>query len=144
MDPWKRRFLLETIISRFHVNFWGCNIFQMGWFNHQPVTLGRIGGIKHDFHDTAKAIWSWSISASRRNWKKGRPELSQWTLVKKRHMTYSLEVQRSLKEWVFTKDYCFSRDLFHQQFQGTIILMVLDFQGICLFQDSVTSLFYGF
>ncbi len=22
--PWKRRFLLETIISRFHVNFWGC------------------------------------------------------------------------------------------------------------------------
>ncbi len=24
MDPWKRRFLLETIISRFHVNFWGC------------------------------------------------------------------------------------------------------------------------
>ncbi len=25
MDPWKRRFLLETMISRFHVNFWGCN-----------------------------------------------------------------------------------------------------------------------
>ena len=24
MDPWKRRLLLETIISRFHVNFWGC------------------------------------------------------------------------------------------------------------------------
>ena len=24
MDPWKRRFLLETTISRFHVNFWGC------------------------------------------------------------------------------------------------------------------------
>ena len=24
MDPWKRRFLLETIISRFHVNFGGC------------------------------------------------------------------------------------------------------------------------
>ena len=23
MDPWKR-LLLETIISRFHVNFWGC------------------------------------------------------------------------------------------------------------------------
>ena len=23
--PWKRRFLLETIISRFHVNFWGCS-----------------------------------------------------------------------------------------------------------------------
>ena len=25
MDPCKRRFLLETIISRFHVNFWGCS-----------------------------------------------------------------------------------------------------------------------
>ena len=25
MDPWKRRFLLETTISRFHVNFWGCS-----------------------------------------------------------------------------------------------------------------------
>ena len=24
MDPWKRRFLLRTIISRFHVNFLGC------------------------------------------------------------------------------------------------------------------------
>ena len=26
MDPWKRRFLLETTISRFHVNFWGCGL----------------------------------------------------------------------------------------------------------------------
>ena len=25
MDPWKRRFLLETTISRFHVNFWEGN-----------------------------------------------------------------------------------------------------------------------
>ncbi len=29
MDPWKRRFLLETIISRFHVNFWGCTTRQI-------------------------------------------------------------------------------------------------------------------
>ena len=34
MDPWKRRFLLETIIFRFHVCFGGCryrigyNLFQ--------------------------------------------------------------------------------------------------------------------
>ncbi len=27
MDPWKRRFLLETTISRFHVNFWGCRCY---------------------------------------------------------------------------------------------------------------------
>ena len=26
----------------------------------------------------SKAIWSWSILASRRNWKKGRPEPSRW------------------------------------------------------------------
>ena len=29
MDPWKRRFLLETTISRFHVNFWGCICIYM-------------------------------------------------------------------------------------------------------------------
>ncbi len=33
MDPWKRRFLLETIISRFHVNFWGCMIIWE-WFGN--------------------------------------------------------------------------------------------------------------
>ena len=32
MDPWKRRFLLETIISRFHVNFWGCSSQIPGLF----------------------------------------------------------------------------------------------------------------
>ena len=26
--PWKRRFLLETIIVRFHVKLWGCNIIM--------------------------------------------------------------------------------------------------------------------
>ena len=29
MDPWKRRFLLETTIYRFHVNFWGCKCFSL-------------------------------------------------------------------------------------------------------------------
>ena len=29
--PWKRRFLLETIISRFYVNFWGCNFPGCSW-----------------------------------------------------------------------------------------------------------------
>ena len=33
MDPWKRRFLLETIISRFHVNFWGCT---------QPIKTSKL------------------------------------------------------------------------------------------------------
>ena len=26
INSWKRRFLLETIIFRFHVNLWGCNL----------------------------------------------------------------------------------------------------------------------
>ncbi len=31
-DPWKRRFLLETIISRFDVNFLGCNfLLDLFW-----------------------------------------------------------------------------------------------------------------
>ncbi len=36
-----------------------------------------------------------------------------------RFQNLPLEVQRPLKEWVFTKDHYFSRDLLHQQFQGT-------------------------
>ena len=42
MDPWKRRFLLETIISRFHVNFWGCIFSMVGirpWKSTIPVCL---------------------------------------------------------------------------------------------------------
>ena len=39
-----------------------------------------------------------------------------------------LGVQRLLIQWPFRKDHCFTRDL-HQQFQGTIILMVFDLQG---------------
>ncbi len=41
---------------------------------------------------------------------------------------YTLGVQRLLIQWSFRKDHCFTRDL-HQQFQGTIILMVFDLQG---------------
>ncbi len=40
----------------------------------------------------------------------------------------ALGVQRLLIQWSFRKDHCFTRDL-HQQFQGTIILMVFDLQG---------------
>ena len=35
MDPLKRIFLLETIISRFHVNFWGC-IYNLSFFCLYP------------------------------------------------------------------------------------------------------------
>ncbi len=42
MDPWKRRFLLETIIFRFHVNFWGCISGQfVPCHNQQPLWLGE-------------------------------------------------------------------------------------------------------
>ena len=41
---------------------------------------------------------------------------------------YSLEVQRPLRKWVFTKDYFFKGNLNHPKL-GTIILIVFDFQG---------------
>ena len=39
MDPWKRRFLLETSISRFNVNFWGCNFDLWVRFNLKKPML---------------------------------------------------------------------------------------------------------
>ena len=33
-------------------------------------------------------------------------------------------------EWFLRKDYCFSKGLLHQQFQGTIILIVFGLQGL--------------
>ena len=50
MDPWKRRFLLETTISKFHVNFWGCIsicLFQLlrpilRWTPRRPDRPGRV------------------------------------------------------------------------------------------------------
>ena len=41
MDPWKRRFLLETIISRFHVNFWGCMMLDAKCFRI-PVSMSYV------------------------------------------------------------------------------------------------------
>ena len=41
MDPWKRRFLLETIISRFHVNFWGCTLPETNHFAPEKWMVGR-------------------------------------------------------------------------------------------------------
>ena len=45
---------------------------------------------------------------------------------------YTLEVQRTLKEWVFTKDY-FQVGNFNHQKLGTIIFIVFDFQGIYIY-----------
>ena len=51
MDPWKRRFLLETIISRFHVCFRGCIFFwhlqiESTWMSRFHVTsLDSMAGL---------------------------------------------------------------------------------------------------
>ena len=48
---------------------------------------------------------------------------------------------KTIKNIVFWKfDHYFSRDLFHQQFQGTMVFFTgrLDFQG-CIVQDQATS-----
>ncbi len=69
MDPWKRRFLLETTISRFHVNFWGCiYIFNLNtfWFRFATVfrcqSAGQSGSLQRD-HDEAppSSDFSWGI-----------------------------------------------------------------------------------
>jgi len=44
--------------------------------------------------------------------------------------TYPGSPRRPLIQWVFGKNYYFSRDLFHQQFHGTIILMAFDLQDL--------------
>ena len=50
--------------------------------------------------------------------------------------TYTLGVQRPLNKWSFGKDHYF-REIYNKQFQGTIFLMVFDFQGIYIY------LYYG-
>ena len=68
--PWKRRFLLETIISRFHVNFWGCNsplirpYFCWGGYLKCPWKKGSFPQINY----TNQPIWGvtgiWSLLIS--------------------------------------------------------------------------------
>ena len=78
MDPWKRRFLLETIISRFHVNFWWCMIFlkdftswwlrkirrspvEVGSFFHYLALFGLVEYIiwPLSFGDGMNFVWFW-------------------------------------------------------------------------------------
>ena len=41
MSPWKRRFLLKTIIFRFHVSFRGCTHMTQRLHNHHPWSSPR-------------------------------------------------------------------------------------------------------
>ncbi len=50
IDPWKRRFLLETIISRFHVNFWGCTSL---WFKIKNTSF-----VYQEFVYTSVGHWN--------------------------------------------------------------------------------------
>ena len=48
ISPWKRRFLLETIILRFHVKLWGCIIFTVLYCGRKgqqatPLSNPRMG-----------------------------------------------------------------------------------------------------
>ena len=45
ISPWKRRFLLETIIFRFHVKTWGCNSFR------------NFGLFRKEFW----SLWAWNV-----------------------------------------------------------------------------------
>ena len=50
MNPWKRRFLLETIIFRFHVKFRGCTVYALehlgimgSWESYVPPSYPQTG-----------------------------------------------------------------------------------------------------
>ena len=58
MDPWKRRFLLETIISRFHVNFWGCIQTLTCPQNHLLDPHGPINGVTSEPLLMAENPWA--------------------------------------------------------------------------------------
>ena len=47
--------------------------------------------------------------------------------------------ERLFFEWSFRKDRCFRKGLFHQQFQGTILLFVFDFQGLYDYMYVISS-----
>jgi len=42
MKPWKRRFLLKTIIFRFHVNLRGCRLTQ-GYWKNKNISYPQMG-----------------------------------------------------------------------------------------------------
>ena len=57
MDPCKRRCLLETIISRFHVNFWGCigKVLPSWKKIAYPIPAGTFGSMI--WHRTSLLSW---------------------------------------------------------------------------------------
>ena len=74
MDPWKMRFLLETIISRFHVNFWRCtNSLDFWGVSVWPPDL------VHKHH--AKASFSAGAGAVGLNGVEGEfPRMQSWQI----------------------------------------------------------------
>ena len=79
MDPWKRRFLLETIIFRFHVNFLGCiknhhkiaqNCHDPLFFTHHCLRPEKIrvesswplwGAFRHGVNFCLRAVSPWCL-----------------------------------------------------------------------------------
>ena len=62
MDPWKRRVLLETIISRFHVNFWGCSkVENLMWkrFDSEAVLFECETTINHHTFEELHCFKPW-------------------------------------------------------------------------------------
>ncbi len=88
MDPWKRRFLLETIISRFHVNFWGCKILPLPKRNSEfvPKKLLLWGGQRVVF-----MVWNRCLGPA---FDLGVPAVEDWNLS---------QTQESV--WVMKKTY---------------------------------------
>ena len=78
INPWKRRFLLETIIFRFHVKLWGCKEYKLtsmpGYFGNIPFFPGNITGKRPQLNQwmlsfllpSVKSIWSFPQGISKK------------------------------------------------------------------------------
>ena len=62
IDPWKTKFLLETIIFRFHVKLWGCilaDLWNHPWYPNSPFELIE-GGLNPKF---SRKLWGQQVAS---------------------------------------------------------------------------------
>ena len=74
INPWKRRFLLETIIFRFHVKLWGVYLLTFEWLdgkmffletslNRFDVNFGMVRDLFRSMSNLKFLWWEWRVAA---------------------------------------------------------------------------------
>ena len=127
MDPWKRRFLLETIISRFHVEFQGCTyIYRKDQPNEGKYTVGPMDpmGIEKRSYLPNPPFWGSMLIFQDETLEKTIPEkISQVFRAKMRptcrkYWIWRVECLASAKTWQCT---FVSKSLGGGSFCGTLV-----------------------